>query len=363
MRASDFSPACPSNLVSSAAALAGVTAPPGVGLRLEQRRSLFANGGPGPMQASVARNNGDANVNLRRGQYVQSRRARSREDPPNQWCGPRRPRPRTPPPIGGTPDCPTDKNLPGCPCGPVGTTAACWPGLRANRNVGDCKDGMTTCGPAGEVGSEWGPCVGAVLPVAGATTAAAAGSCFSEGPWHIDNLVPDFITYGDGITYGISTTQANPDGGATVYPSLDDGGIAEPPPAQTEQWSTDELTVDCQGSFTLCYELKSGDFNNPMPSDCSVTAKMCAPQPTFYATANVAQPFPPLAPWESAASDSKCAAAFHASGGYGEMSVLGQSVLCQDIDNGSGGSFVFHRIQYCPASTPNCGQDGSGTFK
>jgi hypothetical protein len=44
------------------------------------------------------------------------------------------------------------------------------------------------------------------------------------------------------------------------------------------------------------------------------------------------------------------------------MSVLGESVLCQDIDGPNGGSFVFHRIQYCPASNPNCGQDGSGTF-
>jgi hypothetical protein len=45
------------------------------------------------------------------------------------------------------------------------------------------------------------------------------------------------------------------------------------------------------------------------------------------------------------------------------MSVLGESVLCQQIDDGSGHSFVFHRIQYCPPSQPSCGQDGSGTFK
>ena len=58
-----------------------------------------------------------------------------------------------------------------------------------------------------------------------------------------------------------------------------------------------------------------------------------------------------------------CAANFHQNGGYGEMSVLGVSVLCQHIASDAGTSFVFHRIQYCPASNPNCGQDGTGTFK
>ena len=44
------------------------------------------------------------------------------------------------------------------------------------------------------------------------------------------------------------------------------------------------------------------------------------------------------------------------------MSVLGVSVLCQHIASDAGTSFVFHRIQYCPASNPNCGQDGTGSF-
>ena len=319
--------------------------------------ALFSNGAkdggdnPGP-------NNG--NVDLSDGGFTLD--ALAAADPPNQWCGPDGQGPATPPAIGGSPDCPSDKNLEGCPCTTPGQTAACWPGLRANRGVGQCKDGVATCAPFGEVGDQWGPCVGAVLPDPNATGGPAACSCFSEGQWHIDNLVPYFIKYSDGITYGLSTTQA-PDGGATVFPSLDDGGISEPPPEATANWSTDELTVDCAGTFTLCYELKSGDYNNPKSTDCSVMGKpICLPA-TYYATANASQVFPPLPPWEATAAQSACGATFHTNGGYGEMSVLGLSVLCQHIDDGHGNKFVFHRIQYCPASNPGCGQDGSGTFK
>jgi len=279
------------------------------------------------------------------------------EDPPNQWCGPDGGAP-SPPPIGGTPSCPTDKNLQGCPCGPVGTTAACWPGLRSNRDVGDCKDGVTTCQATGEVGYTWGPCVGAVLPDPNAPPGPAACTCFSEGQWHIENLVPYFITYSDGKTFSLSTTQ-DPDGGATVYPVVT-STEPEPPPMPTDVWSRDDLTVDCAGTFTLCYELKAGNYANPLPTDCSLT-KVCLPS-TYYPTADAKQEFPVLPSWYEDGSHTACANAFHETGGYGEMSVLGESVLCQHIDNGSGGSFVFHRIQYCAANDTSCGQDGSGTF-
>ena len=282
-------------------------------------------------------------------------------DPPNQWCGPDADAPPPLPTIGGSPECPSDKNLEGCPCSTPGQSAPCWPGLRKNRDVGQCKDGTALCSPFGEVGNQWGPCVGAVLPDPNATSGPATCDCFSEGQWHIDNLVPYFITYnGDaGPTIALSTTQA-PDGGETVYPVVTNSE-PDPPPEATASWSTDELTVDCAGTFTLCYELKYGDFTNPQPSDCSITGKICLPA-TYYSTANVDQTFPPLPPWEATAAQSSCAWAFHENGGYGEMSVLGESVLCEAIDNGAGQSFVFHRIQYCPASNPSCGQDGSGTF-
>jgi hypothetical protein len=278
-------------------------------------------------------------------------------DPPNQWCGPDGGAPTTPP-IGGSLDCPTDKNLEGCPCGPVGTTAACWPGLRANRGIGDCKDGVATCQQTGEVGYTWGPCVGAVLPDPNAPSGPAACTCFSQGQWHIENLVPYFITFSDGKTFSLSTSQ-DPDAGTTVFPVVT-STEPEPPPMPTDPWSKDDLTVDCAGTFTLCYELKAGNYANPLPTDCSLT-KVCLPS-TYYSTADVKQEFPVLPSWYEDGTHTACANAFHETGGYGEMSVIGESVLCQHIDNGSGSSFVFHRIQYCGSTDTTCGQDGSGTF-
>jgi hypothetical protein len=47
-----------------------------------------------------------------------------------------------------------------CPCAP-GTTKMCYDGPPNTLNVGVCKAGTSTCNAAG---SEWGPCVGEVLP-------------------------------------------------------------------------------------------------------------------------------------------------------------------------------------------------------
>ncbi len=281
------------------------------------------------------------------------------EDPPNLWCGPDGGAPPSIP-LGGTPDCPTDKNLQGCPCGTVGETAACWPGLRSNRDVGQCKDGVATCAQTGEAGNTWGPCVGAVLPDPNATSGPAACGCFSAGQWHIENLIPFFITYSDGKTFSMSTSQ-DPDGGATVFPVVSTTNEPEPPPAPPPVWSKDDLAVDCAGTFTLSYELKAGDFNNPLPADCSL-AKVTLPK-TYYPTADVTQEFPVLPSWFEDGTHTDCANSFHTKGGYGEMSVVGESNLCQHIDDGKGNSFVFHRIQYCAPGATNCGQDGSGTFK
>ena len=53
------------------------------------------------------------------------------------------------------------------------------------------------------------------------------------------------------------------------------------------------------------------------------------------------------------------------------MSVKGESVLCDTVDDGMGNAFVFHRLQYCPLScntmpmgpgSANCMQGGSGGF-
>src|SRR6185437_4810723 len=110
-----------------------------------------------------------------------------------------------PPPPGGTPQCPDDKNLPGCFCPAAGMTAACWTGLRKDRDHGDCKDGVTTCMMNSESTNVWGPCVGEVLPVSGATGKAAC-ECFSAGHWQINNLSPCFITDGMGtVTQAVAT--------------------------------------------------------------------------------------------------------------------------------------------------------------
>jgi hypothetical protein len=66
-----------------------------------------------------------------------------------------------------------------------------------------------------------------------------------------------------------------------------------------------------------------------------------------------------------------CATQFATTGGYGEMSVEGTSIECDDIGDGSGGRYVFNRVNYCPLSCntnpsgPGCAgcmMGGSGSF-
>ena len=282
-------------------------------------------------------------------------------DPPPMWCGPDGGGNRPPPP-GGTVECPDDKNRQGCPCTTAGQTAACWPGLRVNRNVGICKDGMTTCVTKGETQKVWGPCTGAVLPLPGATKGKDACKCFSAGQWAIANLSPCFVDNGGGAgSAGAVSTYLN--GAMASCPSP----ITNPPmPQPGKTWSTDTLKTDCSGHFKLCYTLKAGTATMPMPSDC-VLATACTE--ADYVTANMVQPFPDLPSWSS--TNTTCAKQFAATGGYGEMSVTGLSVLCDKVDDGMGGAFVFNRVQYCPLSCntnpmgpgcTNCMQGGGGTF-
>jgi hypothetical protein len=255
---------------------------------------------------------------------------------------------------GGTPMCPDDKNREGCPCDTVGMMAPCWPGLRANRNLGDCKDGTTTCIMSGEQSKAWGPCVGYVLPTPGATTGAAACKCFSGGEWAISNLGPCFETDGTGATYALSSTLS---GTMLVCPMETTNG---PYPAPTADWATDTLNVDCAGTFNLCYTIKAGNAMAKTASDCTV-AQVCTKGP--YPTKGVTVPFPDLPGW--AGSNSTCAAQFVATGGYGEMSVTGESITCQVVDNpDSGGPLVFQTVSYCPLMNPppNCQNGGSGMF-
>jgi hypothetical protein len=304
-------------------------------------------------------------------------------DPPPKFCvldgGPAAPT------VGGTAECPDDKNKPGCGCKTAGETAACWTGLRINRHNGVCKDGMTTCMQVNETALQWGPCNGEVLPASGATKGKDACKCFSLGSWKLANLSPCFFTYagdtahpypvstvtdGTGSSCDPPTNMCRPVGQADC-PKLPAGSMAPPSKPGTD-WTTDTLTVDCAGHFKVCYQLKAGDIKNPLPTDCAIMDKICVE--ADYIKENVEQTFPPLPGWTSTAANTDCALKWRTTGGYGEMTVQGESVLCDKVDDGSGGSVVFNRVQYCPSKCEdaanamdpecvNCKQDGSGVFK
>lgn len=278
------------------------------------------------------------------------------QDPPPAMCsldGGMFPQPPAP---GGTPECPDDKNREGCPCPKAGMTAPCWPGLRANRNLGICKDGVTTCIQSQELAASWGPCEGYQLPLGG--TGKDGCTCFSAGRWAIQNLVPCFADFGGGGGIGsagaVSSVLVNGKPTCTVQNPLQ-------VPAQP--WSTDTVQVDCSGRFKLCYTLKAGKGSAPTPQDCTLV-QVCTQGD--YTKVNEMQVFPPLPAWKADSAAAKaCALKFVKDGGYGEMSVDGQTVACDQIQK------VFNRISYCPLScndTPNdpmcinCRSDGSGGF-
>jgi len=272
-------------------------------------------------------------------------------DPPLMYCGVDGGAPPTP---GGTPTCPSDKNRQGCPCPTPGMTAACWPGLRVDRDLGQCKDGTTTCVSDDEgLGQVWGPCVGYVLPTPGATGAAAC-QCFSSGQWNIANLSPCFYTeQGMSAVYGAASVLS---GGSITCPST-----VFPPTAPTT-WSTDTLKVDCAGTFNLCFTIKAGNPASPQASDC-VVGQACVS--ADYPTANTVQTFPPLPGWaDSTPAQAACAAQFQATGGYGQMTVQGKSEYCEGIGADDGGApMVFNTVPYCGADAgPSCQSGGSGTF-
>ena len=274
-------------------------------------------------------------------------------DPPPMSCGLDGGMLPTPPPPGGTVDCPDDKNRERCPCPQEGMTASCWPGLRANRSLGVCKDGMTTCQRIDELTLGWGPCMGYVLPSAGATEGADACKCFSHGDWSIANAVPCFLS-----------TQGQPDGSDGAISTVLNGATYQCPSdaskAPTLPWSTDTITADCEGHFKLCLALKAGDAENPKTTDCAVVTSCTEGD---YTMVNMAQPFPPLAGWLS--TNTTCAQQFEASGGYGEMSVDGFTVACDTFKR------VFNTVSYCPSSCApgstdprcaNCSSGSSGSF-
>ena len=279
------------------------------------------------------------------------------QDPPLMYCYLDGGAFSAPKPPGGTPQCPDDKNREGCDCPKEGMTASCWPGLRANRGLGICMDGTTTCQKIGETSIGWGPCMGYVLPVDGATAGKDACKCFSAGQWKLDNLSPCFYDNGGGIGSGgvISSTLS---GNMINCPNVM-GQLMKP----TMPWSNDTISADCAGHFKLCYALKAGNAMMPMMNDCTIV-QVCVE--ADYTKVNMSQPFPPLPAF--LANDNAaiaCAEKFAKTGGYGEMSVTGETVTCDKFMR------TFNRVNYCPFScnqNPNdpmckmCGNGGGGNF-
>ena len=284
------------------------------------------------------------------------------KDPPPQWCGPDGGATKPPTPTGSI-DCPSDKNREGCPCTQEGDKQACWPGLRKNRSLGICKDGVAICQRRNELTLEWGPCEGYVLPSATATTGKAACACFSEGEWSLKNLSPCFFTVsGNSTVYMLSTLSS------TGMCPTDLSATQLPPPAPKEAFSENTLKVDCEGHFKLFFAIRAGDPNAPKATDCTV-AKVSTE--ADYPVKSQLTKFPDLPSW--VATDSKCVKQFYDTGGYAEFSVLGKSWMCEAIDDGKGGEHVFQRATYCPLkcneaankSLPecvNCVNGGGGKF-
>lgn len=168
----------------------------------------------------------------------------------------------------------------------------------------------------------------------------ACTTCLLHGTWKIDNLSPCFadgLPGGDGgtpLSAAISTTIA---GGAAQCPN----DFTTKP---TAPWSTDALTTDCAGQYTLCVTLKAGDPRAPQAGDCTL-AQSCAEGD--YAAASQAQTWTALPSWLSSAAQLACAMRFRDSGGYSEASVSGTATGCGTVGR------VLFRVGYRPAACNN----------
>lgn len=270
-----------------------------------------------------------------------------KNDPLPKWCGPGEDPAKGQ--ITGTEECPSDKNKPGCGCENVGEEAPCWEGLRKHRNLGICKDGKTKCIAGNEVGNVWGKCEGQQLPTG--PTGEDGCSCFSFGEWKIRNNNPCTIREGTTRAWAHATILTS-DGKITRC--FEPGAPPQPQPGEVpggpdDIWSTSTLKTDCAGKFKLIYRIRAGDPKNPQPTDCILGEQSIEAD---YQEPNVEQPMPPLKPW--AGADQACAKKWEIDTpddvypGYGEMIVRGQTVRCDEIDDGNNAEFVFHRLPYCP---------------
>lgn len=297
-----------------------------------------------------------------------------KNDPPPAWCGPEGA--DQGPPIGGTEECPSDKNKPGCSCATLGEKAPCWEGLRKHRNLGICKDGEATCVKKSETTNVWSECVGQQLPKKDAKGKEAC-ACFSFGEWNIANTSP-CLWAETGTDYYAYSTVYDSASKTTSHCSMPPGTHVPPGGTPPGIWSTDTLKVDCAGTFNLCFKIRAGDHSNPKADDCTL-GESCIE--ADYKKENVEQPLPDLPAWTG--KDAACAKKWEfdtpedQSPGYGEMIVKGQTVRCDEVGTAGGATeYVFHRVKYCPRicreghphynpSHPNCADcqlKGTGEF-
>lgn len=258
-----------------------------------------------------------------------------------KWCGPAD---AQPPPIGGTDACPSDKNLPGCPCAALDAEAACWTGLRKNRQVGVCHDGRTKC-VAGAAGNVWGACSDEKLPDGNPTNDQAACTCFSTVKWKIDNIAPCIWQDANGY-YAYSTWPAS-----NATPGVEGCGLSDhlARDVQPEKaWSTSTLTTDCPGSFKVCVRLRAGDWTNPSENDC-ILGQSCVDAKNIKAFE--ATKLDDLPPWKTV--DGVCAKAYETAPdtqtpGYAELTVTGKTTTCNAVaSEASDKEHLFKRIPIC----------------
>lgn len=270
-------------------------------------------------------------------------------DPPPPDCSDAGAQPIKP---GGSPECPDDKNLQGCPCTQKGQTAACWPGKRKHRNRGACKDGVATCQQNAEFNLAWGECVGftgitppTYEPAAGSTGKAAC-TCFSGGYWDVKNTSPCFYTDAGGKVIGGVSTIVDAAGPRCPTQTEVNFQTGTPP---SQPFSKNALKVDCNGYFKLCFKLQALPAKGAAKSatDCQVM-EVCSE--AYYGLAGQGPngtdgelSLPDLQSWVTkTAAETTCAGLFYANGGYGTFSVKGTSDECDQVDK------TFLTFDYCP---------------
>ena len=116
----------------------------------------------------------------------------------------------------------------GCSC-TVGSVQSCWPGDPADRGVDMCADGEQVCEVSGEF-SEWGECLGAVLPdeETGCTPPVLEVQC-KGGVFTLQGNVQVLASRGAGS----SGNSCTPNVGLNFSGNLPDG----PPSTNTLSWS------------------------------------------------------------------------------------------------------------------------------